>query len=132
MRRPYLILSFIVLYFTIQGQTIIDQKVDSLINLMTLDEKVGQMTQAERGALESLNDISNYSLGSLLSGGGSAPSPNNPVEWANMYDSYQEKALESRLGIPLIYGVDAVHGHNNVYGAVIFSTQYRIGMHLEP
>ncbi len=132
MRRPYLILSFFVLYITSQGQTSIDQKVDSLLNLMTLDEKIGQMTQAERGALESLNDISNYSLGSLLSGGGSAPSPNNALEWANMYDSYQEKALESRLGIPLIYGVDAVHGHNNVYGAVIFPHNIGLGCTWNP
>lgn len=94
---------------------------------MTLDEKIGQMTQAERGMLESLNDISYYSLGSLLSGGGSSPSPNTQQAWADMYDEYQEIALQSRLGIPLIYGVDAVHGHNNVYGAVIFPHNIGLG-----
>ena len=98
----------------------IDQKVDSVLNLMTLDEKIGQMTQAERGALENQTDIAYYSLGSLLSGGGSAPASNTQQGWANMYDDYQTIALQSRLSIPLIYGVDAVHGHNNVYGAVIF------------
>ncbi len=94
---------------------------------MTLDEKIGQMTQAERGMLESLNDISYYSIGSLLSGGGSSPSPNTQQAWADMYDEYQEIALQSRLGIPLIYGVDAVHGHNNVYGAVIFPHNIGLG-----
>lgn len=105
----------------------LDQKVDSVLNLMTLDEKIGQMAQAERGSLESINDISYYSLGSLLSGGGSAPSNNTPQGWANMYDQYQQVALQSRLGIPLIYGVDAVHGHNNVYGAVIFPHNIGLG-----
>lgn len=110
----------------------IDQKVDSLLNLMTLDEKVGQMAQAERGALESINDISYYALGSLLSGGGSSPSPNTQQSWADMYDEYQEVALQSRLGIPLIYGVDAVHGHNNVYGAVIFPHNIGLGCTWNP
>ncbi|PLX13219.1 MAG: hypothetical protein C0598_04155 [Marinilabiliales bacterium] len=104
----------------------VDFKVDSLLALMTLDEKIGQMTQAERGALENIDDITNYYLGSLLSGGGSSPSPNNQQSWANMYDNYQSYAMQTRLQIPLIYGVDAVHGHNNVYGAVIFP--HNIGM----
>lgn len=105
----------------------INQKVDSLLQLMTLDEKIGQMAQAERDALENINDISYYALGSLLSGGGSAPSPNTQQAWADMYDEFQEVALQSRLGIPLIYGVDAVHGHNNVYGAVIFPHNIGLG-----
>ncbi|MGM0667004.1 MAG: glycoside hydrolase family 3 N-terminal domain-containing protein [Bacteroidota bacterium] len=109
-----------------QGLTI-DQKVDSLLALMTLDEKIGQMAQAERGALEKLSDISYYKLGSLLSGGGSAPSENNVTAWADMYDQYQGEALKTRLGIPIIYGVDAVHGHNNVYGAVIFPHNIGLG-----
>ena len=113
--------------FTLSAQIDIDQKVDSLLNLMTLDEKIGQMAQAERGALENINDISYYSLGSLLSGGGSAPASNTPQGWANMYDSYQDVALQSRLGIPLIYGIDAVHGHNNVIGAVIFPHNIGLG-----
>lgn len=110
----------------------IDQKVDSLLQLMTLDEKIGQMAQAERGALENINDISYYSLGSLLSGGGSAPSPNTRQAWADMYDEYQTIALQSRLGIPIIYGVDAVHGHNNVQGAVIFPHNIGLGCTWNP
>ena len=105
----------------------IDEKVDSLLSLMTLEEKIGQMTQAERGSLDNLNDIATYSIGSLLSGGGSAPSQNTPEGWVAMYDQFQSIALQSRLGIPLIYGIDAVHGHNNVKGAVIFPHNIGLG-----
>jgi beta-glucosidase len=94
---------------------------------MTLDEKIGQMTQAERGALQQESDIRDYVLGSLLSGGGSAPADNSPAGWANMYDRYQAYALQTRLRIPLIYGIDAVHGHNNVRGAVIFPHNIGLG-----
>ena len=113
-------------FSTIAHAQTIDHKVDSLLNLMTLDEKIGRMTQAERGALETISDIEYYKIGSLLSGGGSSPTPNTVESWANMYDEYQSYALQTRLGIPLIYGIDAVHGHNNVYGAVIFP--HNIGM----
>lgn len=106
---------------------VIEAKVDSILALMTLDEKIGQMTQAERNALSSLNDITTYSLGSLLSGGGSAPSPNTGASWADMYDNYQSYALQSRLKIPLIYGIDAVHGHSNVQGAVLFPHNIGLG-----
>ncbi|HCC69975.1 MAG TPA: hypothetical protein DEQ09_02310 [Bacteroidales bacterium] len=109
-----------------QGLTI-DQKVDSLLSLMTLDEKIGQMAQAERGSLENLSDISYYNIGSILSGGGSAPSENKVSAWADMYDLFQEEALKTRLGIPIIYGIDAVHGHNNVYGTVIFPHNIGLG-----
>jgi beta-glucosidase len=104
----------------------IEARVQDLLDRMTLDEKVGQMTQADRGHLVSTEDIKAYFLGSLLSGGGSAPAENSPQGWADMYDDFQVKALETRLKIPLLYGIDAVHGHNNVYGAVIFP--HNIGM----
>lgn len=104
----------------------IDQKVDSLLMLMTLEEKVGQMTQVERSEIEDIEHIAAYGIGSILSGGGSAPFPNTVTSWSDMYDTFQSKALESNLGIPLLYAIDAVHGHNNVYGAVIFP--HNIGM----
>jgi beta-glucosidase len=94
---------------------------------MTLDEKIGQMTQVDRRAIDDrVKDIARYGLGSFLSGGGSTPTPNDPEAWADMYDRYQQQALSTRLGIPLIYGIDAVHGHNNVKGATIFP--HNIGM----
>jgi len=98
------------------------------LSKMTLDEKIGQMTQANKNALTTPSDITSYALGSLLSGGGEGPngSGGTATQWADMYDSFQGYALQTRLRIPLIYGVDAVHGHNNVYGAVIFP--HHIGM----
>jgi len=94
---------------------------------MTLDEKIGQMTQVDRGFLEQESDIRDYAFGSLLSGGGSAPPNNSPAGWADMYDRYQAYALQTRLKIPLLYGIDAVHGHNNVRGAVIFPHNIGLG-----
>ena len=105
----------------------IDKKVDKLIQSMTLDEKVGQMTQIDQRFLDTITDLSTYSIGSLLSGGGSHPKVNEPQAWLDMYNSYQSETLKSRLQIPLIYGIDAVHGHNNVYGATIFPQNIGLG-----
>ncbi len=98
------------------------------LSKMTLDEKIGQMTQASKNALTTPSDITTYYLGSLLSGGGEGPNGTGGTasQWANMYDNFQSYALQTPLKIPLLYGVDAVHGHNNVYGAVIFP--HHIGM----
>ena len=69
-----------------------------------------------------------FPLGSILSGGGSSPKPEaSPKEWMDMVDEYQRAALSTRLGIPLIYGIDAVHGHNTLYGATIFPHNIGIG-----
>ena len=101
--------------------------VNSLISEMTVEEKVGQMTQVDRQFLDDISEINTYYLGSLLSGGGSTPKVNKPNSWADMYDSYQKQATSTRLGIPLIYGIDAVHGHNNVVGATIFPHNIGLG-----
>ena len=110
----------------------VDDRVEDLLSRMTLAEKIGQMTQADRGFLNSTDDIATYFLGSLLSGGGSGPQTNNPTAWADMYDAYQAKALGTRLKIPMVYGIDAVHGHNNVYGAVIFPHNIGLGATRNP
>ncbi|HET6987995.1 MAG TPA: glycoside hydrolase family 3 N-terminal domain-containing protein [Kribbella sp.] len=110
----------------------IKKRVDDLVARMTLAEKVGQMTQAERNALRSRSDIASYALGSLLSGGGSVPTPNTPAAWAAMIDNFQLNAQATRLQIPLIYGVDAVHGHNNVVGATILPHNIGIGATRDP
>jgi beta-glucosidase len=96
---------------------------------MTLAEKAGQMTQVANTFLKTNSDISTYALGSVLSGGGGGPNGaagGTSSQWKTMVDNYQSYALQSRLGIPLIYGVDAVHGNNNINGAVIFP--HNIGM----
>ncbi|NGO43276.1 glycoside hydrolase family 3 protein [Streptomyces sp. YC419] len=110
----------------------IEKRVADLLPRMTLEEKVGQMTQAERGAVTDQSDIATYGLGSILSGGGSTPTPNTPEAWAEMINSFQRTALSTRLGIPLIYGVDAVHGHNNLAGATIMPHNIGLGSSREP
>ncbi|MBO3753872.1 MAG: glycoside hydrolase family 3 protein, partial [Candidatus Brockarchaeota archaeon] len=104
-----------------------EERALDLLSRMTLDEKIGQMTLPDRQSISHISDISTYNLGGLLSGGGSCPVPNVPSSWAKMYNEYQRQAVEgTRLGIPILYGIDAVHGHNNVYGAVIFP--HNVGM----
>jgi beta-glucosidase len=98
---------------------------------MTLAEKIGQMVQAEkRGIIEA--DITDKFIGSMLSGGGGTPQPNEPQAWLDMVNGYQAYALRTRLGIPLIYGIDAVHGHNSVVGAVIFPHNIGLGATRDP
>lgn len=107
-------------------------RVSDLVDEMTIEEKVGQMTQAERSALADPADIAAYGLGSLLSGGGSTPTPNTPEAWADMVDEYQSHALQTRLQIPIIYGADAVHGHNNLYGSTIMPHNIGLGAARSP
>ena len=102
-------------------------RVLNLLSYMTLEEKIGQMTQVDRQFLDGDKNIGTYFLGSLLSGGGSTPAKNFPKSWAEMYDGYQKIALSTRLSIPIIYGIDAVHGHNNVVGATIFPHHIGLG-----
>jgi beta-glucosidase len=110
-----------------------DQRVRKLLATMTLEEKIGQMTQAEQNALVDVGDIEKYFLGSLLSGGSSDPKAGNSLEaWTDMYDGYQQRALKTRLGIPILFGVDAVHGHNNVLGAVVFPHNIGLGCTQNP
>ncbi|MER7792497.1 glycoside hydrolase family 3 N-terminal domain-containing protein [Streptomyces sp. NPDC097640] len=108
------------------------QRVKDLLSRMSLKEKAGQMTQAERGALTSPGDIAAYGLGSLLSGGGSVPTPDTPEAWARMVDAFQLRAQATRFQIPLVYGVDAVHGHNNLVGATIMPHNIGLGAARDP
>jgi beta-glucosidase len=102
--------------------------VEALLGRMTLDEKIGQMTQADHGTLQQHpEDVRELFLGSVLSGGDSLPAPNDAPTWADVTDRYQALAARTRLGIPLIYGVDAVHGHNGLRGAVIFPHNVGLG-----
>ena len=102
------------------------ERIEDLLANMTLDEKIAQMTLVEKGSIVP-EDLQYLGIGGLLSGGGGYPQGNNtPAGWAEMVNGYQDYALNSRLGIPLIYGVDAVHGHSNVEGTVIFP--HNVGM----
>ena len=112
----------------------VEAQVDDLLGRMTLDEKIGQMTQVDSAALKDKHDVQRYFLGSVLSGGGSdPPNHNNTADaWADFYDEFQSQALKTRLKIPIIYGIDAVHGHNNVDGAVVFPHNIGLGATRNP
>ncbi|CAN6697456.1 unnamed protein product [Malus baccata var. baccata] len=84
-------------------------------------------TQIDR-SVASVDTMKTYFISSVLSGGGSTPLPEASAEdWVNMINGFQKGALSSRLGIPMIYGIDAVHGHNNVYNATIFPHNVGLG-----
>ncbi|KAF7067692.1 hypothetical protein CFC21_073547 [Triticum aestivum] len=110
----------------------VEDRVADLLGRMTLAEKIGQMTQIER--LVATPDVlrDNF-IGSLLSGGGSVPRKGATAkEWQNMVDGFQRACMSTRLAIPMIYGIDAVHGQNNVYGATIFPHNVGLGATRDP
>ena len=111
----------------------VTQRVADLLARMTLAEKVGQMTQTERGKVYTdATPITTWNLGSILSGGGSTPTENTPTAWADMVDRFQKAALATRLHIPLLYGIDAVHGDGNMYGATVFPHNIGLGATRDP
>ncbi|MEM9777687.1 MAG: glycoside hydrolase family 3 N-terminal domain-containing protein, partial [Chloroflexota bacterium] len=104
----------------------VEKRVDDLLVQMTLSEKIGQMTQVEKNSIKK-GDIAKLAIGSILSGGGGNPVPNTPENWREMVNGFIAESLESRLKIPLIYGSDCVHGHNNCHGATIFPHNVGLG-----
>ncbi|XP_057808618.1 uncharacterized protein LOC131023090 isoform X1 [Salvia miltiorrhiza] len=107
-------------------------RIKDLMNRMTLEEKIGQMTQIER-KVASPDVMKQYFIGSVLSGGGSVPAPKaSAADWVNLVNGIQKGAVSTRLGIPMIYGIDAVHGHNNVYKATIFPHNVGLGVTRDP
>jgi beta-glucosidase len=109
------------------------KRVEDLMGRMTLEEKIGQMTMAERGAVtEDPTQVTSLRLGAVLSGGGSVPADNTPTGWADMVDTFQERALQTRLQIPILYGVDSVHGHGNLFGATVFPHNIGLGATRDP
>ncbi len=97
----------------------VEARVEDLLARMTLEEKIGQMTQVELGSIQP-GDISKYYIGSILSGGDGNPKDNNPQGWQDMVKGFQAEALATSLKIPMIYGIDAVHGNAHLYGATVF------------
>jgi beta-glucosidase len=109
----------------------VQDRVADLLGRMSLADKLGQMTQPERRYITH-DEVTRYRIGSVLSSGGSAPVPNTPENWADMYDGFQRAALAAPLRVPLMYGVDAVHGHNNMVGATIFPHNIGLGATRDP
>jgi beta-glucosidase len=112
-----------------KGLSAYDPQVRELLDQMTLEEKIGQMTQPEQDqVLSNPGDMQKYFIGSVLSGGNSDPAEGNSLEaWTDLFDKVQEEAMKTRLAIPVLYGIDAVHGHSNVLGAVIFPHNIALG-----
>jgi beta-glucosidase len=109
------------------------ERVADLLGRMTLEEKIGQMTQTERARVDGNEGlITEWKLGSILSGGGSTPTPNTPGAWADMIDRFQAAALQTRLRIPILYGIDGVHGDGNMLGATVFPHNIGLGATRDP
>jgi beta-glucosidase len=104
----------------------VEKRLEDLLARMSLDEKIGQMTQVEKNSIRP-GDITKYYIGSILSGGGGSPEQNTPQAWYAMVEGFQKEALATRLKIPLIYGVDAVHGHGNLLNATVFPHNIGLG-----
>ena len=102
-------------------------RAQALLEAMSLEEKVGQMTMAERQWVTP-EDVKEFGLGSVLSGGGSHPGDNTPEDWVAMNDSFWAALTEGdNAPIPILFGIDAVHGHNNIRGATIFPHNIGLG-----
>jgi beta-glucosidase len=125
----------------------VDVRVKDLLKRMTLAEKIGQMDQISVARMQGdcqwsggeftesclKGVLVDNAAGSILSGGGAGPAVNTPENWAKMVNTVQKYAVDnSRLHIPILYGVDAVHGHNNVLGATIFPQEIGLGSTWNP
>ena len=110
----------------------VEERVSALLSVMTLEEKAFQCVQGEQASV-TVSDVKKTGIGSVLSGGGSAPTTgNNAIDWKNRVNELKAAALETRLGIPLLYGIDAVHGNNNIYGATVFPHNIGLGAANDP
>lgn len=110
----------------------VQERVDDLMNRMNDWEKIGQMALIEKNSINDLSDIARYNLGALLSGGGAGPKEDNPFAWLNMVNDFQIEAGKTCLKIPLLYGIDAVHGHAGVLGATVFPHFIGLGASHDP
>ncbi|MEQ8676343.1 MAG: glycoside hydrolase family 3 N-terminal domain-containing protein [Aggregatilineales bacterium] len=109
----------------------VEERVEDLLSRMSLEEKIGQMTLIEKNSITP-EQLTEYFVGAILSGGGGYPRPNTAESWYEMVSGFQDAALATPLQIPMLYGVDAVHGHNNVRNAVIFPHNVGLGATRNP
>jgi beta-glucosidase len=117
----------------VQDYTQVERKVAHLLSGMTLEEKVGQMTQPEITTLAP-GDVAKYHIGSVLNGGGAWPGGNKhaaQADWLALADRYWRESMDDQ-GIPVIWGIDAVHGNSNIYGATLFPHNIGLGAAQDP
>lgn len=116
----------------VEQNPVIEARVQALLSRMTLEQKVGQIMQVEIQHI-SPEEVKKYHIGSVLNGGGSLPNGNKyatPQEWLALADAYYDASMDTAAGgiaIPIIWGSDAVHGHNNVIGATLFPHNIGLG-----
>ena len=111
-----------------------ERRIATILKDMTLAEKVGQMTQPEINTITAA-DVKTYGFGSVLNGGGAWPNKDKhatPQAWLELADAYWQASVETRTKIPVIWGIDAVHGNNNVYGATVFPHNIGLGAAQDP
>ncbi|WP_457352255.1 glycoside hydrolase family 3 protein [Roseateles sp. P5_D6] len=107
----------------------LEAKVEAALKNLTLRQKIGQMTQPEIRAITP-EQVREYAIGTILNGGGGWPGQDRaatPAQWRELSEKFQAAALQATPGIPLIWGTDAVHGHNNVRGATLFPHNIALG-----
>ena len=110
----------------VSNESQIEQKVDALLKLMTLDEKIGQMSQIRHFEVAADALVTEKFIGSIIHTQGPNPGK-TALDWQNRFVKLQKKALSTRLGIPLLFAVDAIHGQNTFEGATIFPHNIGLG-----
>ncbi|MFZ5618302.1 MAG: glycoside hydrolase family 3 N-terminal domain-containing protein, partial [Pseudomonadota bacterium] len=118
------------------GDAVMEARIASILAEMTLEQKVGQMTQAEIRYI-SPEEVRQYYIGSILNGGGAWPRMDKHAlvaEWAALSDAYYRASMSTdmKTPVPIIWGTDAVHGHNNVAGATMFPHNIGLGAARDP
>jgi beta-glucosidase len=111
-----------------------EAQIDRLVGRMTIEEKVGQMIQADISAITPA-DLARYPLGSILAGGNSGPYGNersDAAEWRRLVGEFRAASLKTGQGVPILFGIDAVHGHSNLPGATIFPHNVGLGAAHDP
>ncbi|KQZ71454.1 1,4-beta-D-glucan glucohydrolase [Sphingopyxis sp. Root214] len=114
-----------------------EARIDALIKKMTVEQKVGQLVQADISTITP-KDLETYPLGSILAGGNSGPNGNErstAADWAKLVGDFRAVSLRPQangVAIPIIFGVDAVHGHNNIPGATLFPHNIGLGAARDP
>lgn len=128
----YLVCCFLLIGFSctkevkISKEAVIEQKVDSLLKLMTLEEKIGQMSQIRHFDANADEAVYSKFIGSIIHTQGPNPGK-TALDWQNRFIALQKIALSTRLGIPMLFAVDAVHGQNTFNGATIFPHNIGLG-----
>jgi beta-glucosidase len=111
-----------------------EKRITAIIAVMTLEQKIGQLVQADISAITP-EDLARYPLGSILAGGNSGPHGNeraDPASWDKLVSSFHAASRKAGAGIPILFGIDAVHGHSNLPGATIFPHNIGLGAAHDP